>query len=157
MANAFDSNATAGSSFRRIQRFMADFDLPMKLIFSFIFSILPEKGNLVLVLDRTNWKFGSSNINILMLGIYYKNIAIPIMFRILDKRGNSDTTERIELIRQFITWFGRDCINCLLADREFVGHHWLEFLNKNNIRYYIRLRKNFKVFCFDRNQEKPVF
>ncbi len=92
-----------------------------------------------------------------MLGICYKNIAIPIMFRTLDKRGNSDITERIELIRQFITWFGRDCINCLLADREFVGHHWLEFLNKNNIRYYIRLRKNFKVFCFDRNQEKPVF
>lgn len=157
LANAFDSNATAGSSFRRIQRFMADFDLPMKLISGFIFNILPEKENLVLVLDRTNWKFGSSNINILMLGICYKNIAIPIMFRTLDKRGNSDTTERIELIRQFITWFGRDCINCLLADREFVGHHWLEFLNKNNIRYYIRLRKNFKVFCFDRNQEKPVF
>lgn len=111
LANAFDSNAAAGSSFRRIQRFMADFDLPMKLISGFIFNILPEKENLVLVLDRTNWKFGSSNINILMLGICYKNIAIPIMFRTLDKRGNSDTTERIELIRQFITWFGRDCIN----------------------------------------------
>lgn len=47
LANAFDSNATAGSSFRRIQRFMADFDLPMKLISGFIFNILPEKENLV--------------------------------------------------------------------------------------------------------------
>ena len=34
---------------------MADFDLPMKLVSSFIFGILPEKKNLVLVMDRKNW------------------------------------------------------------------------------------------------------
>jgi hypothetical protein len=157
LANVFDSATEAESSLRRIQRFMADFDLPMKLISSFIFGILPEKKNLVLVLDRTNWKFGQSNINILMLGICYKNMAIPIMFKMLDKRGNSDTAERVELLKQFIRWFGTDCIDCLLADREFIGHHWLGFLNKNRIRYYIRLRNNFKVFCFDKNEEKPVF
>ncbi len=157
LANVFDSYANTESSLRRIQRFMADFDLPMKLVSSFIFGILPEKKNLVLVLDRTNWKFGKSNINILMLGVCYKNIAIPIMFKMLDKRGNSDTAERIELIRQFVNWFGKDCIDCLLADREFVGHIWLNFLTQNRIKYYIRLRNNFKVFCFDKNEEKPVF
>jgi hypothetical protein len=46
-----------------------------------------------------------------MLEIRYKNIAIPIMFKMLDKRGNSDTNERIELITQFIDWFGKDCID----------------------------------------------
>ncbi|WP_187477736.1 transposase [Amniculibacterium sp. G2-70] len=45
----------------------------------------------------------------------------------------------------------------MLADREFIGYDWLDFLNKNQIRYYIRLRNNFKVFCFDKNEEKPVF
>lgn len=153
----FDSKANADSSMRRIQRFMADFDLPMKLVSTFIFNILPKKDELILVLDRTNWKFGKSNINILMLGICYRNIAIPITFMMLDKRGNSDTQERILLISQFINWFGKDCIDCLLADREFIGNEWLDFLNKNNIRYYIRLRNNFKVFCFDKNEEKPVF
>ena len=157
LANVFDSSANTESSLRRIQRFMADFDLPMKLVSSFIFGILPDKSNLVLVLDRTNWKFGAANINILMLGVCYKNIAIPIMFTMLNKRGNSDTAERIELIRQFVSWFGKDCIDCLLADREFVGHIWLDFLTQNNIKYYIRLRNNFKVFCFDKNEEKPVF
>lgn len=29
-------------------------------------------------------------------------------------------TERIELIIQYIEWFGKENINCLLADREFV-------------------------------------
>lgn len=55
LANVFDSYANTESSLRRIQRFMADFDLPMKLVSSFIFGILPEKKNLVLVMDRTNW------------------------------------------------------------------------------------------------------
>lgn len=157
LSHVFDSCASAESSMRRIQRFMADFNLPMKIVSCFIFGILPEKKNLILVLDRTNWKFGKSNINILMLGVCYKNIAIPIMFQMLDKRGNSNTQERKELINQFIDWFGRECIDCLLADREFIGHDWLDFLNKKQIRYYIRLRNNFKVFCFDKNEEKPVF
>lgn len=157
LANVFDSSASSESSLRRIQRFMADFDLPMMLISKFIFNILPKKTDLILVLDRTNWKFGSSNINILMLGICYRNIAIPIMFKMLDKRGNSDTLERIELMKQFLHWFGKDCIDCLLADREFIGEKWLGFLNTNKIAYHIRSRNNFKVFCFGKMQEKPVF
>jgi len=44
-----------------------------------------------------------------------------------------------------------------LADREFIGHKWIDFLNTNNIRYYIKIRNNFKVFCFDKHVEKPVF
>ncbi|WP_407404184.1 hypothetical protein [Chryseobacterium sp.] len=157
LANVFDSSANAESSMRRIQCYMADFDLPMILVSSFIFEILPEKKNLVFVLDRTNLKFGEANINILMLRICYKNNAIPIMFTMLDKRGNSDTVERIEFIRQFINWFGNDCIDCLLADRELVGPIWLEYLTQNKIKYHIRLRDIFKVSCFDKNEEKPVF
>ena len=82
-----------------------------------------------------------------MLGVAYRNVAFPLCFRMLDKRGNSNTGERIALIRDFITWFGRDRIDCLLADREFVGEEWLGFLNREGIRYHIRIRNNFKVFC----------
>lgn len=41
-------------------------------------------------MDRTNWKFDEANINILMLGITYKGIAYPLLFSMLDKRGNSN-------------------------------------------------------------------
>lgn len=157
LSNAFDSSASPDSSIRRIQRFMAEFNFPMEIVSKLIFSILPMKNNLTLVLDRTNWKFGKTDINILMLGVAYKNMAIPIMFKMLGKKGNSHTSERITLMSQFISWFGKDCIDCLVADREFIGHHWLDYLTENRIRYYIRLRNNFKVYCFDRNQEKPVF
>ncbi|HLS95120.1 MAG TPA: hypothetical protein VK017_06135 [Sphingobacterium sp.] len=81
---------------------MAEVELPMKLISSLIFKSLPIKGKLILVMDRTNWKFGDSNINILMLGVAYRNVAVPLLFKMLDKRDNSSTQERIDLMQDFI-------------------------------------------------------
>ncbi len=146
LSSGFASASLADSCFRRIQRFMAEAELPMKLVATLIFKLLPKQNSFVLVMDRTNWKFGVGNINILMLGISYRNVAIPLVFKMLDKRGNSNMNERIALINDFIDWFGKDCINCLLADREFIGKDWLGFLNENNIRYHIRIRNNFKIF-----------
>jgi len=153
LASGFDTNVGKNSSYRRIQRFMKEFNFPMKIVSFLIFKLLPKKENLVLVLDRTNWKFGNKNINILMLGVSYKNVAFPLMFKMLNKQGNSDMPERIELIEQYVDWFGIDTIDCLLADREFVGDKWLKFLNDNNIRYYIRIRNNFKIYSY---QKKAV-
>jgi hypothetical protein len=150
IASAFDTKADKNSSYRRIRRFMKDFDFPMKVVSVLIFNLLPFKRDLVFVLDRTNWKFGQRNINILMLGVSYKNVAFPLMFKMLDKRGNSDTEERIDLIKKYIEWFGKQSIDCLLADREFVGEKWLEFLNDENIRYYIRIRNNFTIYSYQK-------
>lgn len=149
----FDGKAETLSNYRRIQRFMSGVELSQQLVAKLIFNLLPDKGSLVLVMDRTNWKFGQANINILMLGVSYKNVAFPLMFRMLDKRGNSSTAERIALIQDFINWFGKDCIDCLLADREFIGEQWLDFLNTNSIRYYIRIRNNFKIYSHKKQKE----
>src|SRR5690606_12310944 len=99
---AFESPSLASTCMRRIQRLMAEVELPMKLISSLIFKSLPIKGKLILVMDRTNWKFGDSNINILMLGVAYRNVAVPLLFKMLDKRDNSSTQERIDLMQDFI-------------------------------------------------------
>lgn len=157
LASGFETIAHKNSSYRRIQRFMKEFDFPMRIVSVLIFNLLPSKCNLVLVLDRTNWKFGTKNINILMLGVSYKNVAFPLMFKMLDKQGNSDTQERIDLIKTYIEWFGRESIDCLLADREFVGDKWIVFLNQNNIRYYIRIRNNFKIFSYQKQEKIKAF
>lgn len=157
LATAFDSPVKKDSSYRRIQRFMADFDLPMKMISSLIFTLLPEKKKLTLVLDRTNWKFGEKNINILMLGVSYKNVAFPLMFSMLNKRGNSNMQERMDLIKKYLDWFGQDTVDCLLADREFIGDEWLEFLNFHEIRYHIRIRNNFKIYSYQKQKTFPAF
>ncbi len=153
LSNAFDTKTSSGSSLRRIQRFIADYSLDSDLIARLIFSLLPKQDKLILSIDRTNWKFGQTNINIFMLGIVYKGVAFPLLFTMLDKRGNSNSKERIDLINRFISLFGKGVIESIVADREFVGEQWLEFLNRNRIRYYIRIRNNFKVFIPHKNKE----
>ncbi len=69
LASAFDTKPDKLSSYRRIQRFMCQFDFSLEILSRLIFSLLPIENNLILVIDRTNWKFGEKNINILMLGV----------------------------------------------------------------------------------------
>jgi hypothetical protein len=145
LATAFETDAKSTSSLRHIQRFMADYMLDTDLIARLIFKMLPHQSPYRLAMDRTNWKFGETNINVLTLAIVYQGIAFPILIQMLDKRGNSDTAERIRMINRYIRLFGRETIDCLLADREFVGEYWIAYLNDHKIRYYIRIRENFFV------------
>jgi|SRR6056297_1451143 len=157
LSKAFDTEAKADSSLRRIQRFIAGFSFDSNLIARLIFSLLPNKNNLTLSIDRTNWKFGQTNINILMLGVVYNGVAFPLMFSMLNKRGNSNCKERIDLVNRFISLFGKDTIDCVVADREFIGEKWLKFLNTNNLRYYIRIRNNFKVYLPHKGKRVKAF
>ena len=145
LAIAFDTSSKASSSLRRIQRFMAKFDLKYDLVALLVFHLIPVDPPYRLSMDRTNWKFGSKNINILVLAITYKGIAFPILFKVEPKAGNSSTKQRINIINRYIDLFGLETIDCLLADREFIGEHWIDFLNFNKIKYHIRVRNNFWV------------
>ena len=145
LSTVFDSPAKSSSCLRRIQRFFAEFDLDRDLIARVIFRLLPIKGPFCLAIDRTNWQFGSTDINIFMLAVVHDGVAYPLLFSILPKKGTSNTKERIELVQRYVRLFGTESIDCLLADREFVGEHWVKWLNDNGIRYHIRIRENFWV------------
>ena len=145
LAQHIGRRADTDSNYRSIQRFMEQANLPIAIIATIIYQSIGIKGKVVLIMDRTNWQFGKHNINILMLAIRHNNIAYPLMFKLLDKKGNSNTTERKELLDQYITLFGKDNIAYLLADREFIGHDWLKYLDKHRIHYIIRVRHNFLI------------
>ena len=145
LATAFDSKASTSSSLRRIQRFIANYLLDHDVIARLIFRLLPHKPPYRLAMDRTNWKFGQQNINVLVIAVIYQGVAFPLLFKLLPKFGNSNTNERVELIERFIHLFGIESLDCLTADREFVGEKWIQYLNDNRIRYYIRIRENFWV------------
>jgi len=34
-------------------------------------------------MDRTNWKFGQQNINVLVLAVVYHGVAFPLLFKLL--------------------------------------------------------------------------
>jgi hypothetical protein len=63
----------------------------------------------------------------------------------MPKFGNSSTRERIEWLEHFIRLVGIENIECLLADREFIGQHWLSWLNHKRIKYHIRIKGNFWI------------
>ena len=142
LASAMPASVERDSNLRCIQRFIANYALNLNLAARMIFSLLPVKDGWVLSMDQTNWKFGEFNINILTLGVTYKGIAFPLLFSLLGKQGDSNWEERKAIMERFIRLFGHGCIDCLVADREFIGKEWIGWLNDNRIRYYIRIRQD---------------
>jgi hypothetical protein len=63
----------------------------------------------------------------------------------LDKRGNSNTQERTQLLDKFIAEFGHDKIDYLLADREFIGKDWFNYLSDSNIKFVVRIKANMLI------------
>lgn len=145
IAQAIESQAELPSILRRIQRFFAKFDLCGDLIAQLLYKMLPMQGPFSLTLDRTNWKYGQQNINILFLGIIYKGMSLPILWKFLDKKGNSDQQERIDLVKKYIQLFGISNIKFITGDREFVGAKWMQFLVEKKIPFVIRIRENMQI------------
>ena len=61
--------ATKDSNYRRIQRFLEKYEVELDCISKIVVALLPLHKDFVLTLDRTNWKFGKTNINVLVLAI----------------------------------------------------------------------------------------
>ena len=66
LASAFNTETIAGSSLRRIQRLIAECVIDKDLIAKLILKLIPVKGHYDLAMDRTNWKYSDTNINILI-------------------------------------------------------------------------------------------
>ena len=60
----------------------------------------------------------------------------------MEKKGNSNTTERIAIMEEFIQLFDTSSILYLCADREFVGKDWFAYLRRNRIDFRIRIKEN---------------
>ena len=150
LSNLINSKVKAESNLRRIQRFLTDFKIDFKamtiLMSGLMSKFLPKDKKWKLSMDRTNWKFGTQNINILMLSVITEDgMAIPIIWELLDKKGNSNTKERISIMKRFIEAFGSEKAEVLLADREFFGKEWFQYLKNNGIEFIVRLRKSARV------------
>ncbi len=143
LSGALDSPAMQESRYKRIKRFFRHFTINLADVANWVIALFGlDQKEIYLSMDRTNWKWGKSDINILMLSIVYKGIAIPVAWSMLETQGNSNTAERIVLMQTFVNRFGKSKIAGLLADREFVGGDWFRWLRKENIPFCIRIKKN---------------
>lgn len=144
------------SNFKRIQRFMKQFSFCQSSYVQLVWSLFVERDQWVaLSMDRTNWKFGKQNINILVLGISYKGTAIPLIWKLLDKQGNSNTEERIAVVERLLSHLSKEQqaqIKCLLTDREFIGQKWVGYLKRQSFCFITRIRANTLVRKFGKHK-----
>lgn len=138
------SNATKqDSTCRRIRNFLSKFLFDPADIARALVEICQLTGPLHLAIDRTNWKFGCIDINLLVLAVVVsKNFSVPLFWKALPKKGNSNTAERIDILRLFVNVFGVERIGSLMADREFIGKVWIDFLVRKKIPFFIRIKEN---------------
>lgn len=134
------------SSYKRLQRFVKEISFKGTQLAYLIISILgiEKGGQWQLIFDRSNWKVGSKDINVLFLAVCYKGYAVPLFYTFLKdkKSGNSNYTDRILLMEKFIHTFGINRIGVLLGDREFIGHMWMKYLIRNKIPFCVRLKES---------------
>ena len=142
LAEQFGGDAQQDSRIKRIARFLRGQAVEWADVAQCVMTLFAIPGPWTLVMDRTNWQFGRSERNYLVLAVVCNGNAIPLLVKDLTRAGNSDTADRIALLERFLALFGRDKVFCLLADREFVGEDWLKWLIANRIPPCIRMRNN---------------
>jgi len=60
-----------------------------------VFALLPHKPPCRQASDRTNWKFGTINVNHLVPAIFYRGVSFPVLFTMMPEFGNSSTSIQI--------------------------------------------------------------
>lgn len=95
-----------------------------------------------LAMDRTNWEFGETDHNLLVISAQIGDAAIPLIWHALGKAGNSNAGERIALMRRLLRVIPKEKIAGLLADREFIGEAWLSWLIDRRIPFVTRVKDN---------------
>mgnify|MGYP001801041408 CR=1 FL=1 len=124
LATAFSGSALTDSHYKRLQRFFKNFEIDYETIAHTVVNLINIPQPWVLSIDRTEWKFGDKTFNILTLGIVYEGIAFPVVWSFLDKRGNSNTHERMELFQEFLKYFPDKYFKFLSAEHEFRKEKW---------------------------------
>jgi len=145
LAKQLNGDVKSKSNEQRIRNFYCNYEIDYTVIAMIMFSLLKPK-KVKLSIDRTNWKFGESDINIFAMTAYYHGLGVPLFWDLLAKRGSSNIAERIDLLEFFVNQFGIDHIEYITADREFIGYEWIKYLKSHNISFFIRIRKNTDVF-----------
>lgn len=159
LADAYCGPAQAESHYKRLQRFFHRYNFETIDLIQTVLQVLAIPEPWVLAVDRTEWQIGRFQVNFLVLGVVHQGVAIPLVWLLLQKRGNSNTQERMQLLSQYLTHFSTRRLDYLTADREFVGQEWFSYLKAEPATpMRIRIRENYRLFDGQRSLlAKTVF
>lgn len=148
----------AESLYRRFQNFFLRFAMPLDDVARLVIGKIPRpEDGWVLSMDRTNWQYGRTHINILVVAVVINKVAIPVGWRVLPratKRGNSKAKHRIELMKRLLRIIPAPEIKALTMDREFIGKDWLAWLELQGVGYVVRIKHNTLVDGFAASERR---
>jgi hypothetical protein len=146
IAMTVSSQGNVHAKIMKVERMFSKQVMDFVNIGQLIVKLISPEGKVQIAIDRTNWQFGSKNLNFFVATIICGSISVPIAWLLLDKKGNSNTAERKKLIEQIVKIMPKDRIEIILADREFVGEEWFKYLsNTEKIPFAIRIKKNEQI------------
>ena len=91
LASHLPGRALHASHYRRLQRFFQFVRLDGNRLALLVVQMLNLQRPKCLALDRTNWKIGSTDVNILMLAIVTRRFRVPLLWTLLPHQGCSDS------------------------------------------------------------------
>jgi len=120
-----------------------------QFVFVFIVNTFASSPECYLLLDRTNWKYGKTHINLLVIGLLYRDVFIPLVWLDLGRAGNSNSQQRLDLVDQLLDWWSLTDVPLpklhIAGDREFIGFKWFKGLELRGIIYVMRIPASFKI------------
>ncbi len=140
LAARFPGNAQTDSVIRRLERFFDQHPLCPAHVARLVLLLLPDPRPREFILDRTNWKLGQQDVNVLLLAVVWRDVAVPLLFELLPHGGSSDTRTRLRLLDDALTLLSAAQVRVLYADREFIGQDWSAGLVARGIPLCVRLR-----------------
>jgi hypothetical protein len=142
-SKALPGDKELDSKYKQIQRFARFFRFSPRLYCQIIWSLYGQGQQVYLTLDRSEWKKRGKWVELVMVGIAYQGMSIPLLWQVYNGRGNTAYATRKALLVCFHNWVKptQDQRVWWLADREYVGKKWFEALLKRKMHFCIRLPK----------------
>lgn len=151
VALALKAGPKQESNYRRIQRFLSGYEVDFRALGGLLLHLLPQRPPYEVVIDRTEWHFGETAVNLLMVGIAhegmaFQEMAFPIASAALPSGGSSDFQSQAKVLERFLEVVDPDSIEVVAADREFISVPWMRRLRDRGIPFAIRLRSDRRIW-----------
>ena len=145
IAGALKAAPKQESNYRRIQRFLSDYDVDFTMLGGLLLHLLPQSPPYEIVTGRTEWYFGETPTGILMVGIVHEGMAFPIAWRGLSGEGSSSAEAQTKILERFLEVVEPESIKVITADREFISVPWMKRLKELGIPFAIRIRSDRRI------------
>lgn len=145
IAIALKAGVKTASNYRRIQRFLIEYDLDAVTLGRLLLHLLPQEPPYKVAVDRTEWHFGETAVNVLMIGIAHEGMAFPIAWSTLSGPGSTGAEAQTQVLAQFLSVVDSGDVQVVVADREFISAEWLRQLRERGIPFCVRIRSDRQI------------